>query len=108
MGDGFKDVQGKMNEIKEIKYDDLNSQITEIGRTIQMRLGDMVRKMLPKVSEGLELVADNLDLVMSASVGLGTAIGVNKLFKAGFFQAAIRGVQAFTRATEGATIAQNC
>lgn len=106
VGDGFKDVQGKMNEIKEIKYDDLNSQITEIGRTIQMRLGDMVRKMLPKVSEGLELVADNLDLVMSASVGLGTAIGVNKLFKAGFFQAAIRGVQAFTRATEGATIAQ--
>lgn len=106
VGDGFKDVQGKMNEIKEIKYDDLNSQITEISRSIQVKLGDQIQKMLPTISNGLEVIANNLNLVTSASIGLAATILTNKLFKSGFFEAAIRGIRAFTTATQGATIAQ--
>ena len=104
VGDGFTDVQGKMDEIKDIKYDDLNSQITEIGRTIQMKLGDVLQKMLPAVNSGLELVADNLDLVMSASIGLGTAIGLNKMFKSGFFQTAVKGLTSLVKVTSLAEV----
>lgn len=106
MGNAFDDTKGKMEEIKNIKYDDINSQITEISRTIQMQLGKQLEKLLPIAESGLQGLSENLELVESAALGLGATIGLIKLFKAQFFKTAIDGIIAFTATLKGATLAK--
>lgn len=91
VGDSFEDVRGKMEEIKNVKYSDAGSQIAELGRSIQMQLVDRMQLALPVLQDGLEVVEGNLDGVIAGVTGLGTAIGLNKLFKSGFFTAAVKG-----------------
>lgn len=106
MGDSFDDVHGKMNEIKNIKYDDLNSQITEITRSIEVKLGKALQKMLPIAKGGLELIEKHLNLVISGVAGLGTAILLNKMFKADFFVGAIKGLAGLVKGLGKAEAAQ--
>lgn len=64
----------KMTEIKEVKYDDLNSQIAEISRTFQMQLADKVETSLPIIKEGLEFVGEHIDIITIGTLGLAGAV----------------------------------
>ena len=94
-----------MNRIKEAKYADIGSQMSEIGRIIKMDLlTPLAEKVLPVVKEVLTLAKDNIPIVTASIVGLTSAFVA---FKAA---AAISGViDSFTKfkaAQEGATVAQ--
>lgn len=104
VGNAFDSVQGKMDEIKETKYDDLNSQITGLTRTIQMQLGAQIEKLLPVAAKGLETIADNLLPIETAVVGLGTSIAGLKAGKV--FLQMMDAVKAYWLSLEGATAAQ--
>ena len=53
LSDSYSGVKGKMNELKEIRYDDLDSQISQVSRTLQVQLGEQMQKILPVMSGGL-------------------------------------------------------
>ncbi len=79
VNDSYKNVQGTMENIQDIKYDDLTSQITQTARNIQMKIAEpLAEKWLPKINDGLEVVDDNIELISTAAIGLGTAIALNK------------------------------
>ncbi len=104
-----------LTSIKDIKYDDIGNQITQIGRTIQMKFAKPLAKdILPKVADGLELVGDNLDVVTTLAIGLGSAIAIYKVGKSEWFSGLIAGIAkaragmvAATAATNGVTVATN-
>lgn len=75
----YSNVKGTMESIKEIKYDDVNSQITELGRNIQMQFIDQLEKGLPVVKEGLEFVSDHLVETEVLAGGLATALTFSKI-----------------------------
>ena len=77
----YSNVKGTMESIKEIKYDDVNSQITELGRNIQMQFIDQLEKGLPVVKEGLEFVSDHLVETEILAGGLATALTFSKIKK---------------------------
>ena len=106
VGNTFENVKGKMEEIKSVKYDDIGSRITEIGRSIQMQLINRLEQALPIVKDGLEIIDENLDLTIAGVTGLGTAVGLNKLFKSGFFTSAIDGAAALAKGLGKAEAAQ--
>ena len=92
LNDSYGDVKGKMNELKEIQYDDLDNQIAGISRTLQVQLGEQMQKILPALSGGLEFLSDNLVAVEASVAGVGTAILAFKALK-------------FAESLEGATLA---
>lgn len=94
-GNAFADVRGQMEEIKDIKYDDLESQITQLTRQIQMQLGEQIRTLLPMAQSGLEMIADNLAPIESAIIGLGTTITVVKVTTSNMFMGAVASVKAY-------------
>lgn len=104
VGDTFTTVKGTMEGIKDVKYDDLNSQITEISRSIQMKLGDQVKRLLPEAADGLQLVEEHLELVEGGIMGLTTAASLCALFKSNYFSTAIKGLSSLSN-TMGATTA---
>ena len=92
LNDSYGIVKGKMNELKEIQYDDLDNQIAGISRTLQVQLGEQMQKILPALSGGLEFLSDNLVAVEASVAGVGTAILAFKALK-------------FAESLEGATLA---
>lgn len=104
-----------LTSIKDIKYDDIGNQITQIGRTIQLKFAKPLAKdILPKVADGLELVGDNLDVVTTLAIGLGSAVAIYKVGKSEWFGGLIAGIAkaragmaAATAATNGVTVATN-
>lgn len=83
-GEAFTDVKGKMESVKDIKYDNVTSQLSEIGRTIKMDIvTPLAEKLLPKVKEILEYVSNNLPTILPILAAIGTAMGtifaVNKI-----------------------------
>lgn len=95
MGNTFVDVRGQMEEIKNIKYDDLESRITQLTRQIQIQLGEQIRTLLPMAESGLEAVADNLVPIESALMGLGATITVVKITTSDMFMGAIASAKAY-------------
>ena len=89
VGDTFDTVKGTMESIKNVKYDDINSQITELSRSIQMQIGDQIKNLLPYAKSGLKMVSENLVPIESGIVGLGTAIGVWKVLQNEAFRSAV-------------------
>lgn len=102
LNDSYGDVKGKMNELKEIQYDDLDSQIAGISRTIQMQLGEQIRKILPAASDGMQFISENLVLLESAVAGLGTTIAILKISSTETFKKAATGVIAYWNSLEAA------
>ncbi len=92
LSDSYSGVKGKMNELKEIRYDDLDSQISQVSRTLQVQLGEQMQKILPVMSGGLEFLSDNLVAVEASAAGVATAILAFKALK-------------FAESIEGATLA---
>lgn len=92
VNDSYSGVICTMNELKDVRYDDLESQISQIGRTLQVQLGEQMQKILPALSGGLEFLSDNLVAVEASVAGVGTAILALKALK-------------FVKSLEGATLA---
>lgn len=65
-----------MDELAQTKYDNVTSQLGEIGRIIQMDLFvPLVQNLLPPLKEGLQWISDNLDWLVPIVTGLGIAFG---------------------------------
>ena len=96
-----------MAEIQSIKYDDLTNQLTQITRLIQMEFAEpLAEKYLPKVKDGLEVVADNIDVVKTGIYGLGTIGMVSMASKTKSIAKLVGVMSKITSVTEGATVAQ--
>lgn len=76
VNNSYKNVQGTMEKVKDIKYDSITNQWKVLGRTVQ---ADVVQpllvKYLPMAQKGIKLVADNLETIVPVAELAGTAIG---------------------------------
>ena len=72
----FSDVKGSMEKLKEVRYDSLASQYKTLGRTLQMNVATpLLENFLPAAQAGINLLADNIDLIIPVATTAGTAIG---------------------------------
>ena len=72
----YKDVHGTMESIKDIKYDSVTNQWKVLGRTFQTDVATpMLKDFLPVAEKGIELLADNIEVVSAVAGTAGTAIG---------------------------------
>ena len=130
VGDSFDNVKGKMNEVKEIRYDDLGSALQGLGRTLETDvitpIGDELKPVVeeaisyvqdngPEIAETVTNIAsaigdmigwivDNSSLVLSTIAGIGTGLLVWNV--ASMINGVVGAIKAFQLANEGATIAQ--
>ena len=72
----YKDVHGTMESIKDIRYDSVTNQWKRLGRTFQTDVAAPVLKtFLPAAESGMELLADNIEVVSVVAGTAGVAIG---------------------------------
>lgn len=101
-----------MEEIKQIKYDNVINDITSIGRTFKMDVvAPIVNKAMPKIKKGLEWITENLDELIDIAKPLGIALAsvfvVNKVATfASSIKVLVGVVGKLTTATKLQTIAQ--
>lgn len=106
VNDTYKNVEGTMNNIKNIKYDDLTNQITQTARTIQMKIAEpLAKKWLPEINEALEFTGDHLNEIGIVSMGLGGVITANKILSSDFGKSAVKVLKMVTTSTGAATAA---
>lgn len=73
---GIDSAKQSMEELAQVKYDNVTSQMQEIGRTIQMDvLVPIAEDLLPIVKDGLEWIKNNLDWLLPVITGIGIAFG---------------------------------
>lgn len=87
-----------MSKIKNIKYNSVTNQLTELGRKFKSAISDEVEDFLPIITDGLGVVIDNLDILIPMVAGAGAAFVTYKV--------ATSSVALLSSATEGATVAQ--
>lgn len=76
VGNSFDDVKGKMDEIKEQRYDDVVSQLSGLGRTVQLEiLTPIVEKALPVIKKGITWITQNIEKAIPIVTALGVAVG---------------------------------
>lgn len=64
----YKDVQGTMEEVKNIRYDNVANQWKSLGRTFQTDvMSPMLQEFLPAAKSGLEFLTDNIDGIATAA-----------------------------------------
>ena len=102
----YADVHGTMEKIKEVKYDNLSSQISQIGREIQMKLADQLEKLLPTIEKVADFAGDHLEELIPLAAGLGAAVATWKFVNSSFWTTIVKGLVKMTTATEGAAAAQ--
>lgn len=106
VNDTYKDVSGTMQEINDIQYEDVGSQVQALGRQFEVDiLQPVVEKATPKIKEFISWVSDHLPEVTSALAGL--TVGVVS-FKAAsvagdFLKTIILGFKSLKPAIESAT-----
>lgn len=106
VNDTYKSVEGTMNTIKDIKYDDLTNQITQTARTIQMKIAEpLAKEWLPEINKALEFTGDHLNELGIAGMGLGGVIAANKILSSDFGKSAIKVLKMVTTSTGAATAA---
>lgn len=85
--DGVKaltDIQGNltvtkqsMEEIKQIKYDDVMNDLSSLGRQIQMDIFlPLLQDAMPKVREAISWISENLNSLVPIVTTLGAALAV--------------------------------
>lgn len=105
----YKDVEGTMQEINDIQYNDAGSQIEVLGRQFEVDiLQPIVEKASPKVKKFISWVSDHLPEVTSALAGLITSVVTFKTATAAgnFLSSIINGFKQLTPAINAATTAQ--
>ena len=75
MNDQFNATHDSMNEVKEIKYDNITSELGEISRGLKEDiLIPIVQDLLPILKEGLTWIKNNLEWLLPVVEGIGIAI----------------------------------
>lgn len=65
-----------MEELTQVKYDNITSQMQEIGRMIQTDfLIPLAEKLLPVLKDAFSWISDNLNWLVPTITGLGIALG---------------------------------
>lgn len=77
-----------MQEVIDLKYDDLGSRIEAVGRKAKTEIAEpLIEKYIPKIEKGLEFVTENLDEIIDTAEVVGkvivTAFAVKKVFDFG-------------------------
>ena len=100
-----------MQEVIDLKYDDLGSRIEAVGRKAKTEIAEpLIEKYMPKIEKGLEFVTENLDEIIEVAEVTGkvivTAFAVKKVFDVGntvssTVKAFIGTVKTLTTATQG-------
>lgn len=76
VNNNYKNVQGTMEEIKNIKYDSVSNQWKVLGRTFQTDvMQPVLTKFLPATQKGMKALADNIDTIIPVATAAGTAVG---------------------------------
>lgn len=76
VNNNYKNVQGTMEEIKNIKYDGASNQWKVLGRTFQTDvMQPVLTKFLPAAQKGMKALADNIDTIIPVATAAGTAVG---------------------------------
>lgn len=71
----YSDVRGSMEALKEVRYDSLENQYKQLGRTVQTDLVQpLAQKLLPVAQKGLKFIADNLDVIVPVAGAAGAAM----------------------------------
>ncbi len=78
------DTKQTLDDIKKVKYDDIKSQWTVLGRTVKTELlAPMAEKLLPTVEKFVTYCIDNMDdilpIIKNIGIALGTAFAVKKI-----------------------------
>ena len=64
----YKNVQGTMEQVKNIRYDSVANQWKSLGRTFQTSvLSPLMEDFLPVAKSGMELLEDNIEGIASAA-----------------------------------------
>ena len=92
VNDTYNDVAGTMKKVDNVKYDNLASQWTEIGKTLEVNLiQPIVNTLEPVLTDLLKFVIKNMSVIAPIIAGVATAFGV--LAGALAIQGLISGVQ---------------
>ena len=78
VGDEFDDVKGKMESIKEVKYDDLGSMLEELKRSVELLLVPLGEALIPAISEIATALMPIIEQIMPPISELLTSI-INEL-----------------------------
>ena len=77
VGDTFEDVKGTMESVKDVKYSDVGSQFSQIGRMIQTDLlQPIVDSLMPAIEGFATFVIDNFDVIGPIIAGVAAAFTV--------------------------------
>lgn len=80
VGNSFDDVKGKMDEVKQIKYDDVKSELAGVGRTVQMEvLAPIVSDLMPAIKEVVEFIASHVPEITAIIAGFVAAFAIVKI-----------------------------
>jgi phage-related minor tail protein len=102
----YKDVEGTMQEINDIQYNDVGSQLEALGRQFEVDiLQPVVEKATPKIKEFISWVSDHLPEVTSALASLTAGVITYKTATAAgnFLKTLIEGFKSLKPAVAGAT-----
>lgn len=100
-----------MEEIKQLRYDDVMTQLSALGRQIQVDvLLPVIEQALPKVKEGITWISQNINtlvpIVGTLGAAMATAFVINKI---AVFAQSIQGliglVRTMTTVTKAQTVA---
>lgn len=106
VNDTYKNVEGTMNNIKNVKYDDLTNQVTQTARIIQMKIAEpLAKEWLPEINEALAFTGEHLNEMGVISMGLGGIISANKILSSDFGKSAVKVLKTVTTSTGAATAA---
>lgn len=112
-GKQFKDVKGKMDDVKNTKYDTVSSELEGVGRSLKTDIIEPLLKdllpvikddIIPALKDGIGWLEDNLPVVTALLGGL--VAGFVAFKTVAVIQKVIAAWQAFKAAEEGATVAQ--
>lgn len=109
VNDTYKDVSGTMQEINDIQYEDVGSQVQALGRQFEVDiLQPIVEGITPSVKNLISWVSEHLPEVTSALGGLITTIATFKTLTAAssFLNGIISGFGQLTASIGTATTAQ--
>lgn len=84
VNDTFVDVKGTMDEVNEIKYDDVGNRFKALGRTVLTEVvAPMGEKLLPTAEKFIKYASENLDdlipIVKTLGATFATVFVVNKV-----------------------------
>nr|DAH11014.1 MAG TPA: tail tape measure protein [Caudoviricetes sp.] len=105
LGDSYDDVNGKMDEMKQQRYDNVVSQLQELGRTLQTDvLAPILDEILPTVKDAVNFFIDNKDAIITGLAGI--AAGITTITVVQKIQGMVEAFKEWKLATDGMTISQ--